>query len=345
MNLLDKVLEKNILPDSIIRFGIRRLLKVRISENAMLNADEQKEKFMSLIKQLKESPLAVNTVDANEQHYEVPTKFFQTVLGSHLKYSSGFWKKTTTTLDEAEENMLELTCRRAEIKDGETILELGCGWGSLTLYMAEKFPNSKITAVSNSRTQKEFIDEEAAKRNLRNIEIITSDINDFDTDKKFDRIVSVEMFEHVRNYSMLFQKISKFLNPEGHLFVHIFTHHSYSYLFEVKSSSDWMSKYFFTGGIMPSDHLLLYFAKNFETKNHWIVNGSHYQKTARAWLDNMDSNRNNIFGLFEDTYGKENALKWWSYWRIFFMSCEELWGYKNGNEWFVSHYLFKKVSS
>lgn len=345
MSTIDRILEKNLLPDFLIRMGIKKLLKERLTQYSNLNADEHKESFMNLVNSLKDSPLAVNTTEANEQHYEVPTEFFKTVLGERLKYSCGFWKEDTKELNEAEENMLKLTCERANIKDGEKILELGCGWGSLSLYMAEHFPNSSITAVSNSSTQKEFIDGEAKQRNLSNLTIITSDMNEFNIDEKFDRVVSVEMFEHMRNYEILFNRISNWLKPDGELFVHIFTHQKSAYLFEVKDDTDWMSKYFFTGGIMPNDHLLLYFSKQFEINNHWVVNGEHYKKTSRAWLENMDANKEKVLELFSETYGAENAVKWFSYWRIFFMSCEELWGYQKGNEWFVSHYLFKRLGS
>ncbi|MBI9071521.1 MAG: class I SAM-dependent methyltransferase [Melioribacteraceae bacterium] len=341
--MIDNLLKQNLLPDSLIRFGIKRLLKQRLNSEHSGSVEEEKTKFMELINTLKKSPIAVNTADANEQHYEVPTQFYQYALGKNLKYSCGYWDKSTKTLDEAEDKMLELTCKRANIKDGESVLELGCGWGSLTLYMAKNFPNAKITALSNSATQREHILDEAKKLKLENVEIITADINDFSTDRKFDRVVSVEMFEHMRNYETLFNNISNWLKDNGELFVHIFSHKKYAYLFEVKDETDWMSKYFFTGGIMPSDNLLLYFAKKFEVANHWIVNGTHYQKTSEAWLSNMDKNKKSIVPLFEETYGKQNVNMWWAYWRIFFMSCAELWGFKNGKEWFVSHYLFRKV--
>ncbi|MFH0736416.1 MAG: cyclopropane-fatty-acyl-phospholipid synthase family protein [bacterium] len=343
MNMnLDNILTKNLFPDFVLRFGIRRLLTERLKNEKKENIEEQQASLMNLISQLRKSPIAVNTPEANEQHYEVPTEFFKTVLGKNLKYSSGYWKNNSTSLDQAETDMLELTCQRANLKNNEEILELGCGWGSLTLYMAKKFPQSKITAVSNSKTQKIYIDNEALKRNLNNINIITVDINQFKSETKFDRIVSVEMFEHMRNYSELFRKVKDLLKPEGELFIHIFTHKEYSYLFEVQSETDWMAKYFFTGGIMPSNHLMFYFTDGFKTLNHWIVAGTHYEKTANAWLKNMDNNKEMILSLFEKTYGRENTTKWWVYWRVFFMSCAELWGYKNGEEWFVSHYLFKR---
>lgn len=340
--MISTLLEKNLLPDALIRTGIRRLLAQRLREERKQDAAEQQMHFMSLIAFLKASPIAVNTHDANEQHYEVPTEFFRLVMGKHMKYSSGYWKSADVTLDTSEEDMLELTTERAELIDGMSILELGCGWGSLSLFMAKKYPNARITGVSNSRTQKEYIDAEAAKRGLKNLTIITADMNTFTIDGPFDRVVSVEMFEHMRNYELLLAKVASFLKPEGKLFVHIFTHKTLAYLFEVKDETDWMSKYFFSGGIMPSDHLLLYFPKHLAIERHWQVPGHHYNKTSEAWLRNMDANEPRIRQIFADTYGADQVTKWWSYWRVFFMSCAELWGYNNGEEWIVSHYLFEK---
>lgn len=338
----NSLLEKNKIPDILIRKGIRRLLKQRLDQENKGNTETQQTHLMRLIEELKNSPIAVNTVDANEQHYEVPTKFYQYCLGKHLKYSSGYWKDGVTDIDTSEKDMLELTCRRAELQDGQNVLELGCGWGSLSLFMASSFPKSTFTVVSNSRTQKLHIDEQAINRGIKNLTVITADINLFNIDATFDRIVSVEMFEHMRNYQKLMHKASSFLKAEGKLFVHIFTNKEYAYKFEVIDESDWMSKYFFTGGIMPSDHLLLYFNEHMSIEQHWHVNGIHYSKTSEAWLRNMDKNKQEIMPMFETTYGKEQALKWWVYWRIFYMSCAELWRYNDGNEWMVSHYLFKK---
>lgn len=338
------LLEKDVLPDFIIRKGIRNLLAQRLREEDKGNPEAQQEHFMKLIEELKKSPIAINTADANTQHYEVPADFFQLVLGKHLKYSSGYWKEGVASIDVSEKDMLEITCGRAELKDGQNILELGCGWGSLSLFMAGKYPNSKITSVSNSHSQKVFIDGQAQKRNVKNLTILTADMNVFQIGEKFDRVVSVEMFEHMRNYELLMGKAASFLNPNGKLFVHIFTHKDYAYKFEVLHDSDWMSKYFFTGGIMPSDHLLLYFQKELKIEKHWGVSGTHYEKTSNAWLKNMDSNKQKIMGIMERVYGKKAAFKWWSYWRIFFMACAELWGYKEGKEWMVSHYLFQKGS-
>ena len=238
--------------------------------------------------------------------------------------------------------MLELTCMRAGLRNGQQVLELGCGWGSLSLFMASRFPESTFTVVSNSGSQKEYIDQQALERGLSNLHVITADINQFHTALTFDRVVSVEMFEHMHNYELLLSKTSGFLKEDGKLFVHIFCHKNLAYKFDVVDETDWMSKYFFTGGIMPSDHLLLYFNSDVTIEKHWCLSGIHYSKTSEAWLKNMDAHKSRIMPLFEKTYGKENALKWWVYWRIFFMACAELWGYNGGEEWIVSHYLFKK---
>lgn len=340
--MVNSLLERNLLPDPLIRFGIRRLLAQRLRDEDKGTPERQQAHFMQLVEQLRVSPIAVHTRDANEQHYEVPTEFFRYVMGPHMKYSCGLWQSASDDLARSEEAMLELTTQRAELKDGMRILELGCGWGSLSLFMAKKYPKASITGVSNSRTQKEYIDGEAKKRGLTNLTIVTADMNAFTTDQAFDRVVSVEMFEHMRNYHVLLEKVSSWLMEDGKLFVHIFTHKEFAYLFEVKDDTDWMSKYFFTGGVMPSDHLLLYFADHLSIEKHWHVDGTHYQQTSEAWLQNMDRHEQEIRPILASTYGAENATKWWVYWRVFFMACAELWGYKEGKEWMVSHYLFRK---
>jgi cyclopropane-fatty-acyl-phospholipid synthase len=338
-----RLLEADRVPDPLIRWNIRRLLQQRLLEERRDTEEAQQQHLLRFIAQLRASPIAISTREANEQHYELPCEFFELVLGKHLKYSSCYFNDGVRSLDEAEAEMLALTCRRARLADGERILELGCGWGSLSLWMAEHLPRAQITAVSNSRTQKQFIDARAASRGLRNLQVITCDMNDlsFPSDRTFDRVVSVEMFEHMRNYELLLQRVSRWLQPAGTLFVHIFTHRQYSYPFEVRDESDWMARYFFTGGIMPGDNLLSYFQRHVRLAEHWRVDGVHYQRTSECWLANMDRNRGRIEPILSQTYGAAQMRRWWVYWRVFFMACAELWGYAGGREWFVSHYLFE----
>jgi len=337
---LDQLLEANVVPDALIRIGIRHLLGETLREKTAPSVELQQEQLNQYIAGLDASPIAINTRDANEQHYEVPTRFYQLCLGRRLKYSCALYPAGNETLDEAEEKMLALCCERGELADGQKILELGCGWGSLTLWMAEKYPNAIITGVSNSRTQKEYIDGEAARRGLRNVTIITCDMNAFQAPEagSYDRVMSVEMFEHMKNYRRLLAQIRGWLRPGGKLFVHIFTHQTLAYHYEDKGPSDWMTRYFFSGGQMPSHDLLLHFQDDLQLEKQWAVSGTHYQRTAEGWLENMDANRKEIWPMLEETYGRENAKRWWAYWRVFFMSCAELWGFRDGNEWHVSHY-------
>jgi cyclopropane-fatty-acyl-phospholipid synthase len=349
-----RLLERNLLPDTLIRHGIRQLLRARLKEEDKGNPEAQQAHLAKLIDSLRSSDIAIHTQAANEQHYELPPKFFGLVLGKHRKYSCCYYDlkdnehrpaaQGGADLDRAEEVMLDLTCQRAGLKDGDRILELGCGWGSLSLYMAARFPRSRIIGVSNSKPQRQYIEAEAAARGLTNLRILTCDANvlEFPEETLFDRVVSVEMFEHMRNYERLLARIARWLTPTGTLFVHIFTHTRYAYPFEVRDASDWMARYFFTGGIMPSDDLLLYFQNDLRIRQHWQVDGRHYQLTAEDWLRNMDRHRADIEPILASVYGKDELTRWWVRWRVFFLACAELWGFNHGREWIVSHYLFEK---
>ena len=342
MKLLSEMAENGLLPDRLIRFGIRQLDKKRLQEENQGDLDRQRLVLNDFIAEMRRSPIAIKTDKANEQHYEVPPAFFEQVLGRHLKYSGCYWPDGVENLNQAEARMLDLTCRRADLQSGMDILELGCGWGSLSLWMAEHYPDSRITAVSNSSPQRRFIQSRAEKRNLGNLNVITSDMNDFSIDQQFDRIVSVEMFEHMRNWQRLLKRISLWMKPRARMFIHIFTHRQFAYAFEEDGEDNWMGRHFFSGGMMPSDNLLFHLQDHLSIEKHWRINGLHYSKTAEAWLANMDRNRSTILPIMQNVYGLENADRWLQRWRIFFMACAELWGFANGREWMVSHYRLKK---
>jgi cyclopropane-fatty-acyl-phospholipid synthase len=328
--------EKRLLPDFLIRYGIRRRNKNDLKHKNSGNLELLTEKKMQFYKECLTNKVALSTDEANQQHYELPTEFFQYVLGDNLKYSCSIFTSTATKLSEAEHATLELYSQRANIQDGQKILELGCGWGSLSLYLAQKYPGSQVTAVSNSSSQKQFIDSRARELGLKNLNVITYDINELELTEKFDRIVSIEMFEHIANHYELFHRISKWLKPDGLLFVHIFCHKQ---LASAYGKDTWMAKYFFTDGMMPSVDQFLHLQDHLKIEYRWMHSGSHYEKTANAWLMNMDADKDNILAIMKETYGGEYRT-WFQRWRMFFMACAELFGYRKGNEWFVSHYLF-----
>lgn len=340
MTMIDWV-ERGWVPDALVRHGIRQRLKRKLLDEHLLDVEAQAERIQALMDELAQSPIAIETDKANEQHYEVEADFFKIVLGHRLKYSSGLWPDGVGNLDQAEEAMLRASCEHAKLANGQRVLELGCGWGSLSLWMAAEYPDSQITAVSNSSSQKKFIDARALELGLHNLEVITSDVNDLTLSDRFDRVVSVEMFEHVRNYRTLMSRIAGWLKPEGLLFVHIFCHRYMAYPYEVASDNDWMAKYFFSGGLMPAADTLLHFQDDMALESRRLYSGQHYAKTLRAWLDLMDANRTKVDPILQQVYGDDWKI-WGQRWRLFFMACEELFAYDNGQAWHVAHYRFRR---
>jgi cyclopropane-fatty-acyl-phospholipid synthase len=334
--------ELGLVPDLVVRQGIRRLLKKRLAELQLDDADAAAQLTEQFVAAMRSAPLALLPAKANEQHYEVPAAFFGEVLGPHRKYSACYWPDQATSLEQAEAYALALTCERAGLADGQDVLELGCGWGSLSLWMAGHFPASRITAVSNSHSQRAYIETQARQRGLQNLRIMTCDMKEFATDSRYDRIVSVEMFEHMRNWPALFARIAQWLKPEGQFFMHVFCHHAVPYAFASDGADDWMGRYFFSGGMMPSDELPLRFQDALRLRERWRWDGRHYERTANAWLANMDARRAAIWPILEQTYGAAHAARWWMRWRLFFMACAELFGYQGGQQWWVSHYLFER---
>jgi cyclopropane-fatty-acyl-phospholipid synthase len=341
MSLISRMIEtaeRAPLPDVMIRAGINALCSRTATRLAAGNADAD----AVFARDMAARAIAEHTADANAQHYEVPAAFFTRVLGPNRKYSSCFYRDAKSTLQEAEEEALRQTADHADLADGQSILELGCGWGSLSLWMARQLPQARITAVSNSSSQREYIEGEAKARGLTNLKVITCDMNVFDPKQRFDRVVSVEMFEHMMNWRELMIRVRAWLAPEGRFFMHIFTHRSGAYLFDRADREDWIAQHFFTGGVMPSHQLIRHYADLFMVEKEWRWSGVHYQRTALDWLENFDRNRDAVEDILRRVYGQDTGL-WMRRWRWFFLATAGLFGYADGTEWGVSHYLMRKT--
>jgi cyclopropane-fatty-acyl-phospholipid synthase len=335
------IAERGWLPDALLRYGIRRQCAYRLHRESAGGAEAQAERFRERIEQLRNSPVAIHTDAANAQHYELPPAFFRICLGKRLKYSCAYFPRGDETLDAAEDAMLALYGERAELADGQDILELGCGWGSLTLWMAERYPNARITAVSNSKPQREHIEAQCRERSFGNVHVVTTDVNRLELEPaRFDRCVSIEMFEHMRNYQILFGNIGRWLRPHGKLFVHIFAHKTLMYPFETIGEDNWMGRHFFTGGLMPASDTLLWFQNALRIEQRWHLDGRHYERTANEWLRNQDAHRDDTMTVLRSVYGAELAPLWAQRWRMFWMACAETFGYDGGREWLVAHYRF-----
>jgi cyclopropane-fatty-acyl-phospholipid synthase len=339
--------ERGRIPDAFVRFGMRRLMKQRLRDEGLDDGEARSKRFNRLVDELRASPIAIETQSANTQHYELPAAFFHGHLGPRLKYSCCLYRTGRETLEQAEQAMLEEYAVRAQLTDGQRVLDLGCGWGSLSLWLAENYPGSQIVALSNSRGQREFIEAQAAQRGITNLRVVTGNIVDYEFEpgfigEGFDRVLSIEMFEHMKNYRLLLNKVSAWMREEAKLFVHVFAHRTLAYHFEVKDGGDWMSKYFFTGGTMPSESLLLHFQDDLRIDRQWWVSGAHYEKTANHWLANLDTEKSSLMPLMIATYGETDAPIWFQRWRMFYMAVAELFGFAGGNEWGVAHYRFSK---
>lgn len=342
MSLID-LSERGLVPDALIRLGIRRLCARRLRDEGNHDPGLADARYASLLGALRDSPIAIETTAANQQHYELPARFFELCLGARRKYSACYYRGGSETLDQAEEAMLALYAERAGLADGQDLLELGCGWGSLTLWAAEHYPNSRITAVSNSASQRQYIEARCRERGLGNVRVITCDVNQLDLPAAhYDRCLSIEMFEHMRNYRLLLDRIGTWLRPGGQLFVHIFCHRNLMYPFETEGEDNWMGRYFFTGGLMPAADTLLHFQDTLQLERRWLLPGTHYQRTANHWLQNQDRNRDEVAAVLGRVYGADDAARWQQRWRMFWMACAELFGYDGGREWLVAHYRFSR---
>jgi len=336
-----RLVETGLVPDWVTQAAVRVWLKRSNAAKYRVPVEQRRQAKRLLIRHLRESPIAIRPMEPNRQHYEVPTTFFQLVLGRRLKYSCCYWPSGVQTLDQAEDAMLQLTCDRAQVQDGMRVLDLGCGWGSLALWIVEHYPNCRVTAISNSQTQVDHIREQSRLLGLTSVEAVRADANDFHPQGQFDRVLSVEMFEHMKNYERLMGRISTWLRPEGLLFVHAFCHREFAYEFETVDPRNWMARTFFTGGTMPSDDLLLHFQRDLNLVDHWSLDGWHYARTLREWRQQLDANRQQVRRVLKDAFGAEQATRCLTNWRLFFIACEAIWGLDRGKEYLVSHYLFQ----
>jgi cyclopropane-fatty-acyl-phospholipid synthase len=342
MTKLLELSERGIIPDRLIRMGIRLRDRRLIQREDPGNVESHRTHMREFVAMMRAGPIAMATDDANRQHYEAPADFFKLVLGKRLKYSACHWPSGITSLDDAEEDMLRLTCERAELSDEMDVLDLGCGWGSLTFWIAENYRDSRVLAVSNSKHQADTIREGISEKGIRHVEVQTADVNTFIPKGNFDRIVSIEMFEHMRNWPALLARIARWLKPNGKLFVHIFSHWRIPFLFRAQGENDWMARHFFTERMMPSDDLMLYFQDDLIIEDHWRISGLHYRETANAWLANLDKHRTEIVEIARQNYGSKDANRWVQRWRIFFLAVSEMWGFRKGEEWIISHFRFRK---
>ncbi len=342
--MITDLAEKGWFPQAAVRWGIRRLVRQREAEEIARLSSGREPVLQRWVEEMRESPVALSTDAANDQHYEVPAAFFEACLGKQLKYSSAYYPVGTETLNEAETAMLELTASHADLADGQNILELGCGWGSLSLYMAQQYPQAAITSVSNSASQKAFIDQQASSRGLSNLTVLTADMNSFSDPggADFDRIVSVEMFEHMRNWESLLCRVHPWLRDQGKLFLHVFSHPQFFYPYETEGEDNWMGRHFFTGGMMPTHDLLEHLETPFSVEETWPLSGRHYARTALHWHDNLLANRPRILETLTATYGADQAPIWFNRWSLFFLACHELFAHQGGESWQVAHHRLAK---
>ena len=338
MSAVTRIGERAPLPDAMIRAGIEFFCGR--TARSLARTDPGAE--IEFARGMNEHPIARNTQDANAQHYELPAEFFNLVLGPQRKYSCCYYSDAAASLAQAEERALQLTAEHAGLRNGQDILELGCGWGSLSLWMARAFPDSRITSVSNSRSQREFIENEARLSQIRNLRIVTCDVNRFSPADRFDRVVSVEMFEHMSNWRALFERVRSWMKPGGRFFMHVFTHKRIPYRYQSDDKADWIAQYFFTGGLMPSHGLTRCFPDLFEVEDDWMWDGTHYERTALDWLSNFDARQSEIMPVLRRVYGDDAPL-WNRRWRLFFLATAGMFGYAGGREWGVSHYRMRPV--